>query len=156
MPNLQCLVVSLRRLSSFSSFSLGLLSLGQSFHTAWNLRLAIWTPTQRNQSDFGKSYFDHDDYQVGLLYLTLPLDLPILLAIFFRFFCHSCLVKSKPHRIEAGVQIEAFLFSSSVQDNGVMVALGRMAYELTRGLISYLEPWKRTRKPLNEQTTEVP
>jgi hypothetical protein len=30
-------------------------------------------------------------------YLTLPLDLPILLAIFFRFFCHSGLVKSISH-----------------------------------------------------------
>lgn len=44
----------------------------------------------------------------------------------------------------------------SVQDNGVMVAHGRMAYELTRGLISYLDPEKRTRKPFDGQKPEVP
>jgi hypothetical protein len=39
----------------------------------------------------------------------------------------------------------------SVQDNEVMVAHGTMAYELTRGLISYLEPEKLTRKPSDEK-----
>jgi len=33
------------------------------------------------------------------VYLALPL-LPILLAIFFRFFCHSGFVKSRSHPID--------------------------------------------------------
>ena len=32
-------------------------------------------------------------------YLTLPLALPALLAIFFRFFCHSGLVNARTHRL---------------------------------------------------------
>jgi hypothetical protein len=39
----------------------------------------------------------------------------------------------------------------SVQDNEVMVAHGRKAYELTRGLVSYLEREKPIRKPSDEQ-----
>jgi hypothetical protein len=38
----------------------------------------------------------------------------------------------------------------SVQDNEVMVAHGRIAYELTRGLIWYLERERQTGKPSNE------
>jgi hypothetical protein len=34
-----------------------------------------------------------------MLYLTLPLDLPALLAIFFSFFCHSGLVNGRTHRL---------------------------------------------------------
>jgi hypothetical protein len=46
-------------------------------------------------------------------YLTLPAALPILLAIFFRFFCHSGLVKLRPSSIDF-VQLaeELFLFRS--------------------------------------------
>ena len=42
----------------------------------------------------------------------------------------------------------------SVQDNEAMVAHGRMAYELTRGLLSHLEPrdaLKLTRKAADEE-----
>jgi hypothetical protein len=39
-------------------------------------------------------------------YLTLPLALPILLAIFFRFFCHSGFVKSRLRPIELDLRAE--------------------------------------------------
>lgn len=38
----------------------------------------------------------------------------------------------------------------SIRDVEIMVAHGRMAYELTRGLISYLERERQTGKPSNE------
>jgi len=42
-------------------------------------------------------------------------------------------------------------FVTSDMDNEVMVAHGKAAYELTAGLISYLEPGKPTRKRSDEQ-----
>jgi hypothetical protein len=46
-------------------------------------------------------------------YLTLPLALPALLAIFFRFFCHSGLVNSRSPSIDSAQQAEeVFLFYS--------------------------------------------
>ena len=44
----------------------------------------------------------------------------------------------------------------SIQDREVMVAHGKVAYEMTGGLSSYLEPEKLTRRPSDERSKRFP
>lgn len=62
-------------------------------------------------------------------------------------------VRSKIHVLSTELRqfVRPDMRRLSVHAIEVMVAHGRITYELTRGLISYLEPEKLTRKPSDEQ-----
>ncbi|MGA8905493.1 MAG: hypothetical protein WB661_10865 [Candidatus Bathyarchaeia archaeon] len=62
-------------------------------------------------------------------------------------------VRGRMHQLSAELRefVTPDMRDLSAQDHEVIIAHGKAAYELTAGLISYLEPGKPTRKRSDEQ-----